>query len=83
MPQRSNSIRLNSAVAFDDMLDLVLSLPLPVATAERPEAACDVTCNDMWLVIDRDQPVISIRQQVLNAMEAERRRIAPAVAGHG
>ena len=84
MPQHPNSDRLNSSDAFDDdMFDLVLSLPLPLATAVRSEAARDVICNDMWLVIDRDRPVITFRQQVLDAMEAERRRIGTAVAGHG
>ena len=83
MPHRPNSIRLNSAAVLDDMLDLDRCSPLPVLTTASLNGEPDDIPKDIWLVIDRDRPVISFRQQVLAAMEAERRRIEPAVAGHG
>jgi hypothetical protein len=84
MPQQPNfNKRGSSAASSNDTLDLILSLPQPVSAAVSPHVEDDAAHNDMWLVIDHDRPVITFRQQVLDAWIAECRHIGMAVAGHG
>jgi hypothetical protein len=83
MPQQPSSDRLKSIARFDDMLGLDACLSQPMPTALDFIGASDAMRNNMWLVIDRNRPVMSVRLQVLNACEAECHRIGMAVAGHG
>lgn len=84
MPQRPNLDQLISIATIDaDRLDRIRGRPQPLSESAHPDAEIDAIPNDMWLVIDGDQPVISYRQQILDAWEIECCRIGMAVAGHG